>query len=83
MEAMIQQLKKAVVDQASYLECIEKRFESARKAEFTEENCNDLARLCNMIGKESARLQDLKQSLSYLRRAAGHKDIDVFNPEKF
>lgn len=33
--------------------------------------------------KEYQRLSDYRHSLYYLRRAAGHKDIDVFNPERF
>ena len=80
---MIQQLKTAVVDQKSYLECIEKRFASARKAEFTEDNCRECERLFNKLQEETARLSDMRHALSYLRRAAGDKEVNVFEPEKF
>ena len=83
MEAMIQQLRKSVVDQKSYLECIEKRFASARKAEFTEEKCNECERLFKKYSEESTKLSYLRSSLAYMRRAAGHEDVDTFYPERF
>lgn len=83
MEAMIQQLKKMVVDQDSYLDCLNKRLASAMKNVTTEEGCNECERVFKKVCEEQARLRDLKQSLFYLRRAAGHNDIDTFNPERF
>lgn len=80
---MIQQLKQMVIDQASNVDSIEDRFLEAMNMDFTEESCNERARLNDEVLRESARLSDLKQSLFYLRRAAGHKDVDVFNPERF
>lgn len=80
---MIQQLKQMVIDQASNVDSIEDRFLEAMNMDFTEEICNERARLNDEVLRESARLSDLRQTLFYLRRAAGHKDIDVFNPERF
>ena len=80
---MIQLLKKSVVDQVSYLDCLNERLASAMKQEFSEEKCNECSRLHERVSKETARLSDLRSSLFYLRRAAGHKDVDVFNPERF
>ena len=83
MEAMIQQLKRMVTDQDSYVDCLNKRLASAMHSEFTEERCNECERLFKKYHEESAKLSYLRSSLSYLRRAAGHEDVDTFYPERF
>lgn len=80
---MIQQLKKMVVDQDSYVDCLNKRLRSAMKMVETEEQCNECVRLEKLNSAEYSKLVDLRYSLYYLRRAAGHKDVDVFHPERF
>ena len=83
MEAMIQQLKKQVIDQDSYYDCVSKRLKSAMRECETEEQCNECVRLEKLVSAEYSKLVDLRHSLYYLRRAAGHKDVDAFNPERF
>lgn len=83
MEAMIQQLKQMVIDQESYVDCLNKRLASAMKQEFTKEKCNECERLFKSYSEESTKLSYLRSSLAYMRRAAGHEDVDTFNPERF
>lgn len=83
MESILNQLKQMIVDEQSYLDCVEKRLASAKKMEFTEERCNEVDRLFNKTIELSARLTYLRSALVSLRRAEGHKDVDVFYPERF
>ena len=83
MENILNQLKQMIVDEQSYLDCVEKRLASAKKMEFTEERCNEVDRLFNKTMELSARLTYLRSALVSLRKAEGHKDVDVFYPERF
>lgn len=83
MENILNQLKQMIVDESSYLDCVEKRLASAKKMEFTEERCNEVERLFNKTMELSARLTYLRSALVSLRRAEGHNDVDVFYPERF
>lgn len=83
MENILNQLKKKVSDEQSYLDRVEKRLASAKKMEFTEERCNEVDRLFNKTMEMSAHLTYLRSALVSLRKAEGHKDIDVFHPERF
>ncbi len=85
MESILNQLKKEIIDELSYLDCVEKRLASAKKMEFSEERCNEVERLFNKTMELSAKLTHMKSALVSLRKAAGHKDIDidVFHPERF
>lgn len=83
MEEILNQLKQMIVDEQSYLDCVEKRLASAKKMEFTEERCNEVERLFNKTMELSARLTYLRSALVSLRKAEGDKDVDVFYPERF
>ena len=83
MESILNQLKQMIVDEQSYLDCVEKRLASAKKMEFTEERCNEVDRLFNKTMELSAHLTYLRSALVSLRMAAGHNDVDVFYPERF
>lgn len=83
MEIILNQLKQMIVDEQSYLDCVEKRLSSAKKMEFTEERCNEVDRLFNKTIELSERLTYLRSALVSLRKAEGHKDVDVFYPERF
>ena len=83
MESILNQLKQMIVDEQSYLDCVEKRLASAKKMEFTEERCNEVDRLFNKTMELSAHLTYLRSALVSLRKAAGHNDVVVFYPERF
>lgn len=83
MEEILNQLKQRIVDEQSYLDCVEKRLASAKKMEFTEERCNEVDRLFNKTMELSARLTYLRSALVSLRKVEGHEDVDVFYPERF
>lgn len=83
MENILNQLKQMIVDEQSDLDCVEKRLASAKKMEFTEERCNEVDRLFYKTMELSAHLSYLRSALVSLRKAEGHKDADVFHPERF
>ena len=83
MENILNQLKQKVTDEQSYLDCVEKSLASAKKMDFTEERCQEVERLFNKTMELSASLTYLRSALVSLRKYAGHKDVDVFYPERF
>lgn len=83
---MIQQLKKMVVDQNALVETLESEILNEMKSsrnDFTEESCERLASLIEKKNNEFQKARCLRHALVSLREAAGHKDVDVFNPERF
>ena len=83
MESILNQLKQKIVDEQSYLDCVEKRLASAKKMEFSEERCNEVDRLFNNAMKLSVNLKYMSSAIVSLRKAAGHSNFDEFHPEVF
>ena len=82
MKTMLESLRELVLNSEERLESMKEEIERCFKKD-TYESCMKACDLQMESQKEYQRLSDYRQSLYYLRRAAGHKDIDVFNPEKF
>lgn len=86
MENILNQLKQMVIDQNALVETLESEILNVMKStrnDFTEESCE---RLASLIGKKNSEFQKarcLRHALVSLREAAGHKDVDVFYPERF
>lgn len=82
MKATLQSLRELVLNSEERLESMKEEIERCEKRD-TYASHMRAGDLQMESAKEYEILADFRQSLYYLRRAAGHKDIDVFNPEKF
>ena len=83
MEAMIQQLKRMVIDQIAYVATLNEEFDNIKMLPFTEDRCDTLMKTKDKANEESRRLRHMRNALAFLREAAGHKCIDILYPEWF
>lgn len=79
---MIQQLKQMVIDQNALVESIEAKIKSIVN-NYSEETWKELSQLDRSKNEEFHKARCMRHALVSLREAAGHKNIDVFNPERF
>lgn len=90
MEEMIYRLIQQIEAEKSNLECLEKKYESARsdaRKEFTVENCRRCDELSKRIGESEYTLRNFRTALMYLYKGVGFPEAEVndhlFEPEKF
>ena len=83
MEKMIQKLKKMVLDQIQNVEKINAECKRINEETFSVERCIALMEANEKGWQEYDKLRNMRHALASLRKAAGHKGINEFQPELF